>query len=100
MEIVEGIAFSESVMVTAKVFETRRSQAIRLPKEFRVQGREVHLKGVPEGFIVMTRDPWDVFLEGVAELPESFMEAGRRQPILEKRRPLRHRGGLFGKRSA
>jgi hypothetical protein len=54
-----------------------------------VQGREVHLKRVPEGFIVMTRDPWDVFLEGVAELPESFMEAGRRQPTLEKRRPLR-----------
>jgi len=89
MGIVEGIAFSESVMVTAKVFETGRSQAIRLPKEFRVQGREVHLKRVPEGFIVMTRDPWDVFLEGVAELPESFMEGGRRQPPLEKRRSLR-----------
>lgn len=89
MEIKKGVTFPENAMVTAKVFETGRSQAIRLPKEFRVQGREVHLKRVPEGFIVMTRDPWDVFLEGVAELPESFMEAGRRQPPLEKRHPLR-----------
>jgi antitoxin VapB len=89
VEFAAGVTFPETPMVTAKVFETGRSQAIRLPKEFRVQGREVHLKRVPEGFIVMTRDPWDVFREGVAELPESFIEAGRRQPALEKRRPLR-----------
>jgi antitoxin VapB len=70
MESAKGVTFPENLMVTAKVFETGRSQAIRLPKEFRVQGREVHSKRVPEGFIVMTRDPWDVFHEGVAELPE------------------------------
>jgi antitoxin VapB len=40
-------------MTIAKVFKNGRSQAIRLPKEFRVKSSEVHLKRVPEGFIVM-----------------------------------------------
>ena len=77
----------ENLMVTAEVLETGRSQAIRVPKEFRVQGRQVHLKRGPEGFIVMTRDPWKVFREGLAELPESFMETGRRQPPLDTTKP-------------
>jgi antitoxin VapB len=76
-------------MLTAKVFATGRSQAIRLPKEFRVRGREVHLKRVPEGFVVITRDPWELFHEGVGELSDSFMADGRRQPAAEKRKPLR-----------
>ena len=51
-------------MVKAKVFQTGRSQAIRLPKEFRVDTDEVYLKKTPEGFLVMARDPWEVFHEG------------------------------------
>ena len=41
-------------MVKAKVFQTGRSQAIRLPKEFRVNTDEVYLKKTPEGFLVIT----------------------------------------------
>ena len=72
-------------MKTAKVFNTGRSQAIRLPKEFRVEAKEVYLKRTPEGFLVITRDPWDVFFEGIAELSDDFMASGRTQPKLEKR---------------
>lgn len=73
-------------MQTAKVFQNGRSQAIRLPKDFRVEVDEVYLKKTPEGFLVIPRDPWEIFLEGVAELSDDFMAEGRRQPPLDKRR--------------
>lgn len=72
-------------MQTAKVFENGRSQAIRLPKQFRVKTGEVYLKKTPEGFLVIPRDPWEVFGEGVQELSDDFMVEGRRQPKAQKR---------------
>lgn len=72
-------------MSVAKVFQTGRSQAIRLPKEFRVNVDEVRLKRTSEGFLVITKDPWDVFFEGVNELSDEFMSGGRVQPPLESR---------------
>jgi antitoxin VapB len=75
-------------MTVAKVFMNGRSQAIRLPLEFRVGSREVHLKKTAEGFLVMERDPWEVFVEGCRELPDGFMER-RVQPPLESRESLR-----------
>ena len=72
-------------MKTAKVFRNGRSQAIRLPKEFRVDTDEVYLKKTQEGFLVIPRDPWDVFFEGVTELSDAFMSQGRQQPEREQR---------------
>jgi len=71
-------------MTTAKVFKNGRSQAIRLPREFRVKGSEVYLKKVREGFIVMERDPWEVCREACQELSDDFMKV-RKQP------PQQHR---------
>ena len=73
-------------MQTAKVFKNGRSQAIRLPKDFRVDRDEVYLKKTPEGFLVIPRDPWEIFLEGVEELSDDFMADGRRQPKPQKRK--------------
>ena len=71
-------------MMTAKVFKNGRSQAIRLPKEFRVKGPEVYLKKVPEGFIVMQQDPWKVCLDACQALSKDFM-ARRIQPPQQQR---------------
>ena len=73
-------------MRTAKVFRNGRSQAIRLPKDFRVNGDEVYLKKTPEGFLVIERDPWEIFYEGVGRLSDDFMAAGRQQPRVQKRK--------------
>ena len=73
-------------MQTAKIFQNGRSQAIRLPKEFRVDAHEVYLKKTPEGFLVIPRDPWEIFFEGVEELSDEFMATGRRQPKPQKRK--------------
>jgi antitoxin VapB len=66
-------------MHVAKVFRNGRSQAIRLPKDFRVETDQVYLKKTAEGFVVILRDPWEVFFEGVDELSDDFMSRGRQQ---------------------
>ena len=72
-------------MQTAKVFQNGRSQAIRLPKDFRVDTDEVYLKKTPEGFLVIPRDPWEIFFEGVEELSDDFMATGRQEPGRQRR---------------
>lgn len=59
----------------AKVFMNGRSQAIRLPKDFRVTGTEVVLKRVEGGILISERDPWDAAREACAGISESFFEA-------------------------
>lgn len=71
-------------MAVAKVFMNGRSQAIRLPKQFRVKGDKVFLTKTSNGFTVLERDPWEIFEEGCRELSDHFM-ADRTQPSLEKR---------------
>lgn len=73
-------------MPTAKVFQNGRSQAIRLPKEFRVDVDEVYLRRTPEGFLVIAKDPWELFYEGIEEVSDDFMKAGRRQPDTQQRK--------------
>jgi antitoxin VapB len=59
----------------AKVFMNGRSQAIRLPKEFRVSGSEVRLARVPGGILISESNPWDSFEEGCRDLDENFFRA-------------------------
>ena len=61
-------------MPTAKVFMNGRSQAIRLPKEFRVKGKAVRLKRVPAGILILERDPWEICREAGQELSDDFMK--------------------------
>ena len=72
-------------MAVAKVFRTCRSQAIRLPKEFRVDADTVLLKRTNEGFLVMTKEPWEIFLECVEQLSDKSLRSERVQPELESR---------------
>jgi antitoxin VapB len=71
-------------MVTAAVFKSGRSQAIRLPKKYRFNCRDVYVRATPDGLLLTAKDPWDLFTEGLAELSADFM-AERVQPPLEGR---------------
>ncbi len=51
----------------AKVFMSGRSQAVRLPKEFRLSGKEVRIKRVEGGLL----------LEPIVELKDVFKELDR-----------------------
>jgi len=59
---------------TAKVFASGRSQAIRLPKDFRVASKEVTLTRVPGGILISEGDPWDAFDKGCHELGAEFFD--------------------------
>jgi antitoxin VapB len=76
-------------METAKLFQNGSSQAVRLPKEFRIPGNEVKIfkKGnhVILEPIVTT---WDTLFESLSEFPEDFMKDGRNQPNMQKRKSL------------
>ena len=67
--------YSSFMTATAKVFKNGRSQAIRLPKDFRVSTAEVHLTRVPGGILVTETDPWDSFENECHRLPETVFSA-------------------------
>jgi antitoxin VapB len=63
---------------TAKLFRNGRSQAVRLPSEFRFEGDEVFIRQDPEtGDVILSRRPdsWASFfaLTGEGAVPEDFM---------------------------
>jgi antitoxin VapB len=66
---------------TAKLFKHGRSQAVRLPKAFRLPGKEVRVRRVGTGVLLEPVLSWDeVFaeLDKYAHIP--FMPEGRNQP--------------------
>ena len=74
---------------TAKLFTTGRSQAVRLPMEFRFQGAEVFIRRDPDtGEVVLSAKPasWQAFftLADRTEIPVDFM-ADREDPPAEER---------------
>lgn len=63
---------------TAKLFRNGRSQAVRLPADFRFEGSEVFVRRDPTtGDVVLSRRPesWECFFEfsRQAGVPEEFM---------------------------
>jgi antitoxin VapB len=68
---------------TAKLFKHGRSQAVRLPKEFRMPGKEARVRRVGRGVLLEPMDePFDVkawFAKLDEYLDVPFMEEGRQQ---------------------
>ena len=69
---------------TAKLFMHGGSQAVHLPKEFRMPGKEVRVRRVGQGVLLepMTFDvvAWRTKLDSYRDLP--LMEDDRKQPTL------------------
>ena len=60
-------------MEIAKVFQTGRSQAVRLPKAFRFKGNEVAIKSFGRGVLLLPIDnPRDIMLEAINEFETGF----------------------------
>jgi antitoxin VapB len=77
------------IMVNAKIFENGRSQAVRLPKEYRFTGDEVAANKVGEVVILMPKDnPWSGFLNSFDFFSDDFMKEGRGQGEVQERETL------------
>jgi antitoxin VapB len=72
-------------MNTAKLFTSGRSQAVRLPKEFRLPGREVLVKHFGGGVLLLPLDdPWQLMEEALTEFDPGF-QITRDQPVQQER---------------
>jgi antitoxin VapB len=63
---------------TAKLFRNGRSQAVRLPSEYRFQGSEVYVRRDPaNGDVILSRRPesWKDFFElaKTLDIPDDFL---------------------------
>lgn len=73
-------------METAKLFKNGNSQAVRLPKEFRMAGDRVKISKKGKQIILEPLETtWDTLFESLRNFPDDFMEEGRKQPLMQKR---------------
>jgi antitoxin VapB len=75
----------------AKLFQNGRSQAVRLPAEFRFQGSEVYVRRDPSsGDVILSRRPqsWEDFFEFLktVDVPDNFLSD--RQDLAPQKRKL------------
>ena len=57
-----------------KIFNNGNSQAVRLPKEFRFEGKEIILRKVANGVLLMSQDKniWKNWFDNLEEFSEDF----------------------------
>ncbi|MBA3611047.1 MAG: type II toxin-antitoxin system VapB family antitoxin [Rubrobacteraceae bacterium] len=73
-------------MRTAKLFQNGRSQAVRLPKEFRFEGNEVFVKRVGNAVVLLPEeDSWRVLYDSLESFSEDFMERRDQPPHQDER---------------
>jgi antitoxin VapB len=78
---------------TAKIFMNGRSQAVRLPAEFRFEGREVFIRRDPaNGDLILSSKPesWNDFFVALrgADIPDNFLSPQDRKQGTSTRDPL------------
>ena len=72
-------------MDSAKLFYNGRSQAVRLPREYRFEGEEVFIKKIGSAVVLMPKKKvWEVHEAGVDYFSDDYMES-RKQPDQKKR---------------
>ena len=74
----------------AKLFKNGRSQAVRLPSDFRFTSREVFIRKDPEtGDVILSRKPgsWDDLfaVADTVEIPADFLASRDRRPPKKRR---------------
>ena len=77
---------------TAKLFMNGRSQAVRLPRDYRFDCTEVYIRKDPDsGDVIISEKPatWDGFfkLRAQTDIPDDFM-LERDESVPQKRGPL------------
>jgi len=74
-------------MKTARIFRSGNSQAVRIPKEFQMQGDEAEIRRRGEWLWLRPRKKsWAVLEESLGKFTNDFMKNGRNQPHIQKRR--------------
>ena len=73
-------------MKTAKLFKNGQSQAVRLPKEFRMAGEEVYIKKQGEAIVLLPKDKaWEPLFQSLSHFEKDF-RIERNQPEEDQKR--------------
>ncbi len=73
-------------MKTAKIFRSGNSQAVRIPKEFQMEGDEVEIEREGDTLILRPKTKsWAPLIGSLEKFTEDFMKNGRNQPQMQKR---------------
>lgn len=72
-------------METAKLFQNGKSQAVRLPKQFRFSGDRVYIKRDGNAVVLIPyQRPWKPLLDSLSLFSEDFISE-RNQPSVQLR---------------
>ncbi len=72
----------------AKVFKNGQSQAVRLPKEYRVSSQSVYINRLGNCLVLIPKNkPWSTMIEACNNFSDDFM-ASREQGATQKREGL------------
>lgn len=75
-------------MDVAKIFENGRSQAVRLPKEYRFKDSEVFVKRINDIVLLIPKDSaWKTLETSLKYFSDDFL-SDRKQPKIQKRDEL------------
>ena len=76
-------------MKTAKLFVNGRSQAVRLPKDCRLPGKEAYVRKL-DGMVVLLPkgNPWASFRRSLDRFSPDFMEERKQPRKQQTREPL------------
>lgn len=76
-------------MLTAKVFENGRSQAVRLPKECRFNTDEVAVNRIGDIVLLVPKtNKWSSFMQAIDMFSDDFMQDGRADSLEQERESL------------
>ncbi len=76
-------------METAKLFQNGQSQAVRLPKAFRLPGDKVYIKKVGNAVILLPlQQSWETLFESLQLFSDDFMDERNQPPQQQREAPF------------
>jgi antitoxin VapB len=73
-------------MLTTKVFKSGNSQAIRIPKEYQIDGEELYINKIGNTIVIFPKnDPWELFKKSLTDFSDDYLADGRNQPEMQER---------------
>ena len=73
-------------MYTTKIFKSGNSQAVRIPKEYKIEGNELFINKIGNSIIICPKnDPWKTLMESLSDFSNDYFRGGRNQPKTQKR---------------
>ena len=72
---------------TTRLFMSGNSQAVRIPREFKLDGDEVEILRRGNTLVIRPKKlSWAPLVDSLKEFSSDFMQQGRQQPALQKRK--------------